>query len=99
MKTLSPREVNLHPALIAAAHAAEQAFREAKASLPLSELSAIIGVGGDGTPTMYLDQIVDEAVISAVEPFAINILSEEIGWVDEGAEVGKDKHALGYTIP
>ena len=85
MKTLSPREVNLHPALIAAAHAAEQAFREAKASLPLSELSAIIGVGGDGTPTMYLDQIVDEAVISAVEPFAINILSEEIGWVDNGS--------------
>ena len=24
---------------------------------------------------------------------------EEIGWVEEGAEVGKDKHALGYTIP
>ena len=24
---------------------------------------------------------------------------EEIGWVEEGAEVWEDKHALDYTIP
>ena len=78
---------DLHPALVAAAAAAQAAYLTAKVTKSRQELAAIIGVGGDGTPTMFLDQIVDEAVIAAVEPYGINILSEEIGWVDNGSAV------------
>ncbi len=78
---------DLHPALVAAAGAAQQAYLTAKLTKSREELAAIVGVGGDGTPTMFLDQIVDEAVIEAVEPYGINILSEEIGWVDNGSAV------------
>jgi myo-inositol-1(or 4)-monophosphatase len=78
---------DLHPALVAAGAAAQAAYLTAKLTKSRQELAAIIGVGGDGTPTMFLDQIVDEAVIAAVEPYGINILSEEIGWVDNGSAV------------
>ena len=78
---------DLHPALIAAAAAAQAAYLTAKVTKSRQELASIIGVGGDGTPTMFLDQIVDEAVVAAVEPYGINILSEEIGWVDNGSAV------------
>lgn len=78
---------DLHPALVAAAAAAQAAYLTAKVTKSRRELAEIIGVGGDGTPTMFLDQIVDEAVVAAVEPYGINILSEEIGWVDNGSAV------------
>lgn len=84
----SPRVVaDLHPALVAAGAAAQAAYLTAKLNKSRQELAAIIGVGGDGTPTMFLDQIVDEAVVDAVEPYGVNILSEEIGWVDNGSAV------------
>lgn len=79
--------VRLHPALVAAASAAQSAYLTAKATKSRAELATVIGLGGDGTPTMFLDQVVDEAVIAAVEPYGINILSEEIGWVDHGSSV------------
>ncbi|MDA0370264.1 MAG: inositol monophosphatase [Actinomycetota bacterium] len=78
---------DLHPALVAAAAAAQAAYLTAKLTKSRQELAAIIGLGGDGTPTMFLDQIVDEAVVAAVEPYKINVLSEEIGWVDRGSSV------------
>lgn len=78
---------DLHPALVAAGAAAQAAYLTAKLTKSQRELAAVIGVGGDGTPTMLLDQIVDEAVVAAVEPYGINILSEEIGWVDNGSAV------------
>lgn len=78
---------DLHPALIAAAEAATIAYTTAKATHSLKELGEYIGVGGDGTPTMMLDQIVDMAVLNAVEPYGVNVLSEEVGWVDNGSAV------------
>ena len=78
---------DLHPALVSAAAAAQAAYLTAKVTKSGSELASIIGIGGDGTPTMYLDQLVDEAVVAAVDPYGINILSEEIGWVDRGSAV------------
>ena len=78
---------DLHPALVAAAAAAQAAYLTAKLTKSRQELAEIIGVGGDGTPTMFLDQIVNEAVVAAVEPYGINVLSEEIGWVDNGSAV------------
>jgi myo-inositol-1(or 4)-monophosphatase len=73
--------------LAAAADAAAAAFAEARASLPAAELSREVGIGGDGTPTSRLDEIVDAAVLAATRPFGVNILSEEAGWVDRGSAV------------
>ncbi len=53
--------------------------------MPADELRREVGIGGDGTPTSRLDEIVDAAVIEAATPFGVNILSEEAGWVDRGS--------------
>lgn len=87
MSVPSRRFVEVHPALSTAAAAAHDAYITAKHNRTRTELASIIGVGGDGTPTMFLDQLVDEAVVAAVEPFGVNILSEEIGWVDNGSAI------------
>jgi myo-inositol-1(or 4)-monophosphatase len=73
--------------LTAAADAAADAFGWARASVPADELRSEIGIGADGTPTSRLDEIVDTAVIEAVAPFGVNILSEEAGWIDRGSAV------------
>jgi myo-inositol-1(or 4)-monophosphatase len=73
--------------LTAAANAAASAFSRARASVPADELRSEIGIGADGTPTSRLDEIVDAAVIEAVAPFGVNLLSEEAGWIDRGSPV------------
>jgi myo-inositol-1(or 4)-monophosphatase len=73
--------------LAAAADAAAAAFGRARAGVPADELRREVGIGGDGTPTSRLDEIVDAAVIEAAEPFGVNILSEEAGWIDAGSAV------------
>ncbi len=73
--------------LMRAADAAAAAFSRAKSSVPADELRREIGIGGDGTPTSRLDEIVDAAVIDAAAPFGVNVLSEEAGWVDHGSSV------------
>jgi myo-inositol-1(or 4)-monophosphatase len=73
--------------LAAAADAAATAFGRARAAEPADELRREVGIGGDGTPTSRLDEIVDAAVIEAAGPFGVNILSEEAGWVDRGSAV------------
>jgi myo-inositol-1(or 4)-monophosphatase len=73
--------------LATAADAAAAAFGRARAGVPADELRREVGIGGDGTPTSRLDEIVDAAVIEAAEPFGVNILSEEAGWIDRGSAV------------
>jgi myo-inositol-1(or 4)-monophosphatase len=73
--------------LAATADAAAAAFRRARQNMAADELSHEIGIGGDGTPTSRLDEIVDGAVIEAAAPFGVNILSEEAGWIDHGSAV------------
>lgn len=75
----------IHPVLVAALAAATGAYRSALATYPLDELARDIGLGGDGTPTTRLDELVDTAVVDAVAGFRVNVLSEEIGWVDHGS--------------
>lgn len=70
-----------------AADAASTAFATATASHTRAELETEVGIGGDGTPTSKLDELVDQAVCEAVSPFGVNILSEEVGWVDRGSTV------------
>ena len=71
--------------LRAGADAASASFAAAFADESRSELARIIGIGGDGTPTSRLDERVDGAVLEAVAPFGVNVLSEEAGWVDRGS--------------
>jgi myo-inositol-1(or 4)-monophosphatase len=73
--------------LAATADAAAAAFHRARASVPEDELQREIGIGGDGTPTSRLDELVDAAVIEAAAPYGVNILSEEAGWIDNGSAV------------
>lgn len=73
--------------LYTAADAASAALADARSTYPAKELAVEIGIGGDGTPTSRLDELVDDAVGRAVEPYGVNVLSEEIGWVDRGSPV------------
>jgi fructose-1,6-bisphosphatase/inositol monophosphatase family enzyme len=47
-----------------------------------------IGIGADGTVTKYIDKIAEDAAINYLEKskLNVNILSEEIGFADNGAE-------------
>lgn len=75
----------IHPVLAAALAAATGAYRSALATHSREELARDIGLGGDGTPTTRLDELIDTAVAEAVTPLGVNVLSEEIGWVDHGS--------------
>ena len=46
-----------------------------------------IGMGADGTETLRIDQLAERAILDIVEtvPGGLNVLSEEIGWMDNGA--------------
>jgi len=47
-----------------------------------------IGIGADGTETLRIDQLAERAILDIVEtvPNGLNVLSEEVGWLDNGAE-------------
>lgn len=42
-------------------------------------------MGADGTPTMRIDLVVEEAIVEAVSGLGVNVLSEEIGFVDNAS--------------
>jgi fructose-1,6-bisphosphatase/inositol monophosphatase family enzyme len=46
-----------------------------------------IGIGADGTETLRIDQLAERAILEIAEtvPGGLNVLSEEIGWLDRGA--------------
>ena len=71
--------------LLAAADAATEAWEKAWTTHSRSELAADVGLGGDGTPTSRLDEIVDQAVLGTVASYGVNVLSEEVGWIDRGS--------------
>lgn len=73
----------LHPALLRAADVAVAAVNDARSRLDRDALAATVGPGADGTPTMRVDRIVEDAILEAT-PDA-NVLSEESGWVDRGS--------------
>ena len=67
------------------ASVAEEAYQFAMTSLTSAQRSADIGLGGDGTPTMFLDQFIEKPVLAVAEKFKVNVLSEEVGWIDRGS--------------
>ena len=46
-----------------------------------------VGMGADGTETLRIDELAERAILDIVEtvPDGLNVLSEEVGWLDKGA--------------
>ncbi|MFI0356138.1 inositol monophosphatase family protein [Actinomadura sp. 9N407] len=81
----------VNPALRIAAQAARSAFQEALAAHTREALAEYVADGADGTPTMLIDQLVEPAILAALEQAGplgrVNVVSEEAGFVDRGAAV------------
>ncbi|MEU1948771.1 inositol monophosphatase family protein [Streptomyces sp. NPDC059474] len=77
----------VHPALAEATRAATDAFRAAREAYDRAQLAEKVQVGADGTPTMRLDILVDTAIAEVVNTHRINLLSEELGHIDNGSAV------------
>ncbi len=75
----------LHPSFRVAIFAAHLSAWTAVTTLDSSDLGNIVRQGADGTPTSALDAIVEDAVLNALEPFGVNVLSEEVGFIDNGS--------------
>lgn len=73
------------PLLRRGAGAARRAYRKAQARYRPAELAAVVGMGADGTATMRIDRLVEEAVLAALAPAGFNVLSEEAGFLDRGS--------------
>lgn len=74
-----------HPALVAAANAAEVAYRVARRDHDRIALAETVADGADGTPSMRIDMLVEDAVADAAAACRVNLLSEERGWIDHGS--------------
>lgn len=77
----------VHPALAAAAKAASSAYARARREHTRAELAEEVAEGADGTPTMLVDRIVEDAIAEAAAEHKVNLLSEEAGLVDNGSAV------------
>ncbi|MEM9468024.1 MAG: inositol monophosphatase family protein [Actinomycetota bacterium] len=73
------------PALVAASEAAHGAWAAAVAAHDRDALLEPIAEGADGTPTSRIDHLVESAILQAVEPYGLDVVSEEIGHVDRGS--------------
>ncbi|MGW5649318.1 inositol monophosphatase family protein [Saccharopolyspora sp. NPDC003752] len=76
-----------HAVLAEAAKAASAAFRDARARYDRAQLAETSSIGADGTASMRLDLLVEAAIAEVVEAHRINLLSEEVGFVDNGSAV------------
>lgn len=76
-----------HPALLLTADAATKAYREAIGAYSREKLAEVAMEGADGTPSMFIDILVEDAIIAAATEAGVNVLSEERGWVDVGSAV------------
>ena len=47
-----------------------------------------IGIGADGTPTKYIDQVAEDVALDVVKKsdVNVNVLSEEVGFLDNGSD-------------
>jgi myo-inositol-1(or 4)-monophosphatase len=76
---------DVHPALAATARAAASAYGAARRAHTRLELREEIADGADGTPTMRVDRIVEDAIADAAQRTGANLLSEEAGFLDNGS--------------
>jgi myo-inositol-1(or 4)-monophosphatase len=75
----------LHPCFLAAVTAAHSSAWDAVSAIDSADLAKVVRIGADGTPTSTLDAIVEDAILNDLEPFGINVLSEEAGFIDRGS--------------
>jgi myo-inositol-1(or 4)-monophosphatase len=73
--------------LAEATEAAVTAFRAARAAYDRAGLAEKVQMGADGTASMRLDILVETAVAEVAAAHRVNLLSEEIGFVDNGSAV------------
>jgi myo-inositol-1(or 4)-monophosphatase len=73
--------------LVAAALTAANAYGTAKERYSRLELESIVAIGADGTPTMMIDAIVEDAIVETAATASVNILSEEVGFLDRGSSL------------
>jgi myo-inositol-1(or 4)-monophosphatase len=73
------------PVLAEAARAATAAFRSARERFDREELAEKVQMGADGTLTTRLDILVDTAIAEVISRHRVNLLSEEIGVIDNGS--------------
>ncbi|WP_406630699.1 inositol monophosphatase family protein [Amycolatopsis sp. WGS_07] len=76
---------DVDPVLAHATRAAASAFAEARRIHDRAALAEKVQIGADGTPTMRLDILVDTAVAETANAHKVNLLSEEIGSIDNGS--------------
>ncbi|GGS23947.1 inositol monophosphatase family protein [Actinokineospora fastidiosa] len=76
---------DVHPALADAARAASAAYGVIRRSHGRAALAEEVGMGADGTPTMRVDAVVEEAIAESAQRSGVNLLSEEIGFLDHGS--------------
>jgi myo-inositol-1(or 4)-monophosphatase len=75
----------LHPCFRSAVLAAHRSAWVAVTTHDSADLAKEVRTGADGTPTSWLDAFVEDAVLNELEPFGINVLSEEAGFIDRGS--------------
>lgn len=63
--------------------------RAAVAQVEHHRLAEVVGLGADGFDTSRVDQVAEEVALNAIDAMQprMNILSEEVGFVDRGAEL------------
>ncbi len=68
----------------------ESVYRKVKkaVSTDFSKLGSTVGLGADGTVTKFVDKIAEDAALRVIKKskLKVNILSEEAGFIDNGAE-------------
>lgn len=74
-----------HPALADSCRAAAAAATAAWSTHDRDRLSEQVRTGADGTPTMFIDDLVERAVVDSARQHRVNLLSEEIGFLDHGS--------------
>lgn len=70
-----------------AAAVAFDTYQRALATMSLDERRSKVGLGADGTETFLLDEVVEAPVLDVLERHRVNVLSEEVGWIDRGSAV------------
>ena len=76
---------DVHPVLAEAVRAAALAFDLARRAHGREALAERVAQGADGTPTMRVDALVEDAIAAVAVRHGVNLLSEEVGFVDAGS--------------
>ncbi|WP_026422470.1 inositol monophosphatase family protein [Actinokineospora inagensis] len=75
----------VNPVLHDAATSAVAAYRSARKMHTRQALSEEVAMGADGTPSMQVDLLVEDAIAESAQANRVNLLSEEAGFVDNGS--------------